>query len=46
MSEKLQRVKILAGHAMTAKPWELQGVLVALLAAIIDWMEDIENGKA
>lgn len=43
MSAQLQVVKKLAAKAQAANMFELQSVLTALVAAMIDWMEQQEE---
>lgn len=46
MSAKLEQVKALAAKAQAASMLELKPVILALVAAIIEWMEqEEENGK-
>lgn len=45
MSAQLELVKQLAAKAQAAPPWELKPVLLALAAAMIEWMEQNEKGE-
>lgn len=49
MSAQIDQVKALAAKAQAAQPWDLKPVLLALVAAIIEWMDQCErsseNGK-
>lgn len=48
MSAQLEQVKALAAKAQAAQPWELKPVVLALVAAIIEWMnqqEEVKNGS-
>lgn len=43
MSTELETVKQLAAKAQGAQPWDLKPILLALIAAIINWMEKHEE---
>lgn len=43
MSAQLEIVKGLAAKAQAAQVWELRPILLALLAAVIEWMEGQER---
>lgn len=45
MSAELETIKRLADKAASCQPWDLKPVLLALMAAIVDWMEKSEVKK-
>lgn len=43
MSAQLAQVKALAAQVQSAQPWEMKSKVLALVAAIIEWMEQQEE---